>query len=246
MYIEAAAIGILVGFTVSSLGIGSGALTTPALIMLGIPPLQAVGSDLLFALPLKAFTLTLYHKKGEVDTLSAKYLLLGGIPALLASYLILNALLESLNLEAVSRAVKTLLGLALIATSLQHLAKPLHSTPVKIKPSHLAIIGSIVGALVFLTSVGSGVVIMAALLRLKTPPRRAVGTTLLYSFAITATAALLHLSLKTVNPALTLTLLSTSLPTAYLGFKAAMKIPRETLLKALTLTIMVLGLLMII
>lgn len=241
MYFEAAAIGGLVGFLVASLGIGAGAIATPLLILTGIPPLQAVGSNLLFALPLKAFTSTLYRRRGEVDTARVKHLLLGSLPALLASYLVLSQL-STLNLELLSRAVKTLIGLTLIAVSAQYLVKPpLSSNPAKAKPGHLALTGFAVGALTLLTSVGSGVIVMAALLRLKTPPRKAVGTTLLYSLTVTAIAALLHYTLKTINPALTLTLLSTSIPTAYLGFKAAMKLPREKLLRNITLAIMALG-----
>ena len=247
MYTQLAALGALVGFLVSTLGIGAGAVATPSLMLLGVPSLKAVGSSLLYALPLKAFTSTLYHREGEVDLTRVKHLLLGALPALLTSYLALTALLSTLDLEVVSKAVKALLGLALIATSLQHLTGPQGSSAhSEAKPAHLALLGSLVGALILLTSVGSGVIVMAALLRLRAPPRRAVGTALLFSLTVTAAAALLHLSLKTVDLTLALTMLAAGIPAAYLGFKAAAKIPRKILLKAIALAIMSLGALMLI
>ena len=60
--------GFLVGFLVGLTGVGAGALMTPFLISgIGIPPVLAVGTDLLFASITKASAAWRHHSLGNVN-----------------------------------------------------------------------------------------------------------------------------------------------------------------------------------
>ena len=47
--------GLLVGALVGMTGMGGGSLMTPILVLLGIPPVKAVGTDLAYAAVTKVF-----------------------------------------------------------------------------------------------------------------------------------------------------------------------------------------------
>lgn len=58
--------GFLVGVMVGITGVGGGALMTPILVLLlGIPPTTAVGTDLWFAAITKIFGGAIYHRKKQ-------------------------------------------------------------------------------------------------------------------------------------------------------------------------------------
>jgi len=59
-------LGFIVGFLVGLTGIGGGALMTPSLIFLGVEPLMAVGTDLLYATVTRIFGVLFHHKKGKI------------------------------------------------------------------------------------------------------------------------------------------------------------------------------------
>ena len=60
--------GLLVGILVGATGVGGGALMTPLLVLLlGVAPHTAVGTDLLYASLTKLFGVGLHSAKGNVD-----------------------------------------------------------------------------------------------------------------------------------------------------------------------------------
>ena len=74
--------GLLVGAVVGVTGVGGGALMTPLLVMLfGVAPSTAVGTDLLYASITKTFGTAVHHRAGTVDWQVVRRLALGSLPA---------------------------------------------------------------------------------------------------------------------------------------------------------------------
>lgn len=70
--------GLLVGLT----GVGGGALMTPVLLLVfGVAPLTAVGTDLWFAAITKLFATRVHHGHGLIDWQVVKRLWLGSLTA---------------------------------------------------------------------------------------------------------------------------------------------------------------------
>lgn len=74
--------GFVVGAIVNLTGMGGGSLMTPLLILLfGVHPLTAVGTDLLYAAVTKSAGTAIHAKNGNVDWRVAGLLAAGSIPA---------------------------------------------------------------------------------------------------------------------------------------------------------------------
>jgi uncharacterized membrane protein YfcA len=71
-------VGAIVGLT----GVGGGSLMTPLLVLLfGVPPATAVGTDLLYAAITKAGGTVAHGRKGHIDWAITGRLAMGSIPA---------------------------------------------------------------------------------------------------------------------------------------------------------------------
>ncbi|MGZ5851533.1 MAG: sulfite exporter TauE/SafE family protein, partial [Hyphomicrobium sp.] len=76
--------GFCVGFLVGLTGVGAGSLMTPFLISgIGVPPVLAVGTDLLFASITKASAAWRHHALGNVDWPIVRWLATGSLPGAL-------------------------------------------------------------------------------------------------------------------------------------------------------------------
>jgi hypothetical protein len=83
--------GFVVGAIVGLTGMGGGALMTPLLILLfGVHPLTAVGTDLLYAAVTKAVGTAIHSKRGNVDWRVAGLLAAGSIPATVLTIWVLS------------------------------------------------------------------------------------------------------------------------------------------------------------
>src|SRR5213592_5222292 len=80
-------VGLLVGMT----GVGGGSLMTPLLILLfGVHPLTAVGTDLLYAAVTKTAGTAIHSKKGNVDWRVAGLLAAGSVPTTVLTIWVLS------------------------------------------------------------------------------------------------------------------------------------------------------------
>src|SRR3954467_10646133 len=95
-------VGILVGAT----GMGGGSLMTPLLILLfGIKPVLAAGTDIAYAAITKAAGGFLHFRKGTVQTSLALWLALGSCPGAVAGVVLLDRLgLENILLPLIAPA----------------------------------------------------------------------------------------------------------------------------------------------
>jgi hypothetical protein len=240
-------VGVIVGLT----GIGGGALMTPVLVLLfGVAPHTAVGTDLLFACVTKVFGVLVHGRRGTVDWQVVGRLASGSLPAALAVVLFLAHYGTS---EGRSEVILTGVGCALVLTAgglffrkrLQEVGKSLRSrAPSKFKrlqPPLTALAGAIVGALVALTSVGAGALGTVALVYLypfRLSAAKLVGTDLAHAIPLALVAGAGHLMLGNTDFVLLANLLLGSIPGILLGSTMSARAPEVVIRNAMAVVLL--------
>jgi uncharacterized membrane protein YfcA len=247
--------GLIVGFTVGLTGMGGGALMTPILVLLfKIQPLAAVSSDLVAALVMKPVGGAVHARRGTVNFSLVRWLCLGSVPAAFAGVFVLRAL----GGDHVQNALKIILGIALIVASTSivvksylqgHAAERMRrhgdahrAFQIRALPTFL--IGAAGGLIVGMTSVGSGSLIIVALLLLypMLSSRELVGTDLIQAIPLVAAAALGHVLYGDFQLGLTASILIGSLPGVYLGARLSSRAPDGLIRPALVFVLVASGL----
>ena len=223
-YFAVIAAGALVGFVVGLTGMGGGALMTPALIFLGVgDAATVVTADLTAAAVYKTGGALVHRREGSPHMRLALWLMVGSVPmALLGPYLI-SFLTDPADLDHV---LKLCIGFALLLAALTYalrlyinlrrIRRGTHSfddNPL-VRPLPTVLVGALGGLLVGVTSVGSGSVIMIALLMLY-PGLSAVGlvgTDLVQAVPLVLAAAISNIALHGLDMGVTVPLIIGSLP----------------------------------
>lgn len=244
--------GLLVGFIVGLTGVGGGSLMTPLLIMVfGISPATAVGTDLLYASLTKATGVWVHARRGNVEWKLVGWLSAGSIPAAVIALLSLHFL--GVDSRPVGGLITGALGVALILTALailfreqlQKLGQRGGATESRVRnPAAATVVtGAVIGALVALSSVGAGAVGVAALFWLYPllPSSRIVGSDIAHAVPLTLVAGLGHSFMGTVDWQILLNLLIGSLPGIYLGSHLSGKIAERWLRPALASMLVIVG-----
>lgn len=243
-----AMIGAVVGLLVGISGVGGSSLVTPLMILfLGVKPLVAIGTDLAYSVPTKLLGAIVHRRQGTVEWRVVLHLSLGGIPSAVLGLLALAALRARLGLETLNAALQHAVGGLLFLVAVVILLTPLltallarlradgqpSATPSPSAPlgrttrGRVVALGALVGFLVSLTSIGSGSITLP-LLYLLLPQlglRRLVGSDVAFAALLVPVAALGHLSMGSVNLAMSANLLIGSLPGVYLGSKLCKYLP---------------------
>lgn len=247
-------LGFIVGNLIGLTGIGGGFLMTPALVLLGIPPMTAVGTDLLYAAISKALGVTIYARRGNINFSILFYLLAGGIPATFIGYYLLILTEQLYGVTTVNSIVGLLLGIILLIVSSLYIiqiklrGKLLASTPnqINLKLKFLSVtIGFMTGLAVQFTSVGSGVLITFFLLYFIAQPGRVVGTDISFGFIITSLGGLLHISLGHTDYFILLLLLAGASPGIVLGTKLNKRIQMGQFRLVLIILMLITGLILL-
>jgi uncharacterized membrane protein YfcA len=237
------AVGVVVGLT----GVGGGALMTPLLVLLfGIHPATAVGTDLLHAAVTKAGGTYVHARHGRVDWRITGLLAAGSIPAAIITIVGLQRFFAGGLGD--SRVITLVLGCALVLTACALALRPhlrrLSRTPgipVPRPPVLTTAAGAVLGFVVTISSVGAGALGITALFllypQLKTS--RIVASDLAHAVPLTLVAGLGHWMFGSVDFHLLLSLLTGSLPGIYIGSHFAGRIP-ETLLRWILAAILLL------
>jgi uncharacterized membrane protein YfcA len=219
-------LGFIVGNLIGLTGIGGGFLMTPALLLIGVPPVTAVGTDLLYASISKALGVTVYARRRNVNRTILLRLLVGGIPATFVGYYLMNRLNSLYGPTAVNSIVGFLLALLLLLVSSIYIVQmrrwrapsPNNSDNHIEKRRLLTIaIGFMTGLAVQFTSIGSGVLITFFLLYFISEPGRVVGTELSFGLVITSLGGALHLLMGNPDLFILLLLLAGAAPGIILG-----------------------------
>lgn len=239
------AVGAIVGLT----GVGGGSLMTPLLVLLfGVPPATAVGTDLLYAAITKAGGTVVHGRKGHVEWRITGLLAAGSLPAAVLTIWALSFLPK--QSAAVSHIISTSLGIALLLTALsivfrqklqQHaLVNEKPGTQKHLAPVTIAV-GALLGVLVTVSSVGAGALGVAVLFYLypRLPTLRIIGSDVAHAVPLTLVAGIGHWFLGSIDWTLLGSLLLGSLPGIWLGSHASAKVP-DRFLRPLLATMLVL------
>src|SRR6516164_5433428 len=106
------AVGLLVGMT----GVGGGSLMTPLLILLfGVHPATAVGTDLIFAGSTKTVGTVVHAAARTVDWVLVALLAVGSVPATVATIVVLSHF--DLQSAAAQHVITVTLGGVLLITA---------------------------------------------------------------------------------------------------------------------------------
>jgi uncharacterized protein len=238
------AVGAIVGLT----GVGGGSLMTPLLVLLfGVHPATAVGTDLLHAAISKSGGTYVHASKHRVEWRISALMALGSVPAAIVTLLVLHRLTGGLGN---SSFITTALGVALILTALA-LATRLRVTPTLEQsppglrrarhPVFTVATGVVLGVLVSISSVGAGALGVTALFFLYPglAAKRIVASDLAHAVPLTFVAGMGHWAYGSVNWLLLLSLLIGSLPGIYLGSQLSGFVP-ERLLRILLIAMLTL------
>jgi len=246
-------IGIVVGLT----GMGGGALMTPVLVLFfGVPPLAAVSSDLVASAVMKPVGSFVHLRKGTVHLGLVKWLCIGSIPGAFSGVLVARALGRG---QAVQDMIRLALGLALLLAAAGLIARaylrlleyarvrdgraaPLPEGPprVSLRPWPTIIVGALGGLVVGLTSVGSGSLIIIALMALypTLTANELVGTDLVQAVPLVASAALGHLLFGDFHMGLTTSLLLGCIPGVWVGAHLSARAPGGLVRRALAFVLL--------
>jgi hypothetical protein len=214
--------GVLVGGLVGFTGVGGGSLMTPLLILLfGIHPATAVGTDLIYAAVTKTGGSIVHGYNKTVDWRLVGRLATGSIPATIITVAALYWL--NIDSKAASLLITRTLGVALLMTAglllfrksimRWYLERVGELAPDKVR--RLTILtGVILGVLVTLSSVGAGAIGVTVLVMLypKMEARRIVGSDIAHAVPLTLVAGLGHSILGTINTHILVSLLAGSIP----------------------------------
>jgi uncharacterized protein len=241
--------GFVVGVLVGQTGVGGGSLMTPLLVLLfGVHPVTAVGTDLLFASVTKSAGTLVHGMNKTVDWRVTGRLALGSVPAtVLTLYLVTRFDLIG---KSSASLISTILGCALILTSI---ALVMRRRLMAYAGAHLAgfsarktalltvLTGAVLGALVSITSIGAGALGVTALILLypRLPIPTIVGSDIAHAVPLTLVAGLGHWMLGSVNGSMLVSLLVGSLPGIVLGSYLSVRLP-DVVLRGVLATVLAL------
>ena len=239
--------GLLGGLLVGMTGVGGGSLMTPLLILLfGIHPEVAVGTDLLYASATKTVGTAVHGIGGSVDWRVVGRLAIGSMPG--TALTIFGLSLLGPWSPMMDAFITTLLGVSLFFTVLALLFR---NTIFRIASKRMpemapdrtwrftVITGFIMGVLVTISSVGAGALGTTALIFLypRMPMVRIVGSDLAHAVPLTLIAGAGHYLLGGIDWSLFDSLLVGSIPGIIIGSVVAAKVP-EMVLRLLLATIL--------
>ncbi len=239
------AFGLVVGILVGLTGIGGGSLMTPLLLLAGgVPPSVAVGTDLAYGAITKTVGGWSHLRAGTVDMGISKWLAFGSVPGALIGVFASTQLeraygdnFDSILLGSVAAAL-LIVSFAILyrVWFMPHLSE-VETHEVALTPSVKASavgFGLVMGAILGLTSVGSGALIgLALILFFKLKPHRVVGTDVFHAAILMWTAAIAHGFADNIDYALVATLLIGSIPGVLLGTWLLPRVPANGLRPAL-------------
>ncbi|MGI5204173.1 sulfite exporter TauE/SafE family protein [Spirillospora sp. CA-108201] len=239
-------VAIIVGLT----GMGGGALMTPMLVtFFGVSPLAAVSSDLVAAAVMKPVGSAVHYRQGTINMRLVGWLCAGSVPAAFSGVLLARALGHG---DSVENVIGKAMGAALMIAAMGLVLRAYlahrgragaagegESPEITVRPVPTVLIGVVGGLVVGITSVGSGSLIIVALLALY-PTLKAnqlVGTDLLQAVPLVFAAAIGHLLFGDFRMEVTAALLAGSVPGVYLGSKISSRAPSALIRRVLALVL---------
>ena len=241
-------IGVLVGMT----GMGGASLMTPLLILVfGITPVTAIGTDIFYAAVTKTVGGWKHLKLGTVHKGIAFWLAVGSVPSAIAGVWVIELLQREYG-DDLDALVLGMLGAALLVVGIATLLRSLLFAGVIQERSamHLYrrhIIAAIVtglttGFVIGLTSAGSGTLIAISLIAVfRLTPQRVVGTDVFHAAVLLWAAGIAHWVGGNIDFLLAGTILVGSIPGVIIGSNLSVKAPQKFLRYALAVVLIASG-----
>ena len=249
------ATGALTGLLVGLTGVGGGAVMTPLLLLVfGVAPLSAIGTDLWFAAITKIAATRVHHGRDLIDWQVVRRLWLGSLPASALTLIWVALTPADAGMAAFLKTVVA--GAVLLTAVAMLLQKQLHDLGRRLRlqsgeqfkswqaPITVAA-GALLGLLVTLTSVGAGalgVVFLAYLYPLRLTTSRLIATDIVHAIPLAAFAGLGHLLVGHVDFSLLGNLLIGSLPAVTVGALLSARLPQLLLRRILSAILLLTGL----
>jgi uncharacterized membrane protein YfcA len=245
--------GLGVGVLVGTTGMGGGSLMTPLLILVfGIKPVVAVGTDLAYAAVTKTVGGYRHLKTGIVHRRMALWLAVGSCPGALGGVYVLDVLRDSYG-DGFDELLLVLIAGALLLTGLLVLLRSLsladsrrrERSQLKMHTRHKVaaiVLGASIGFVLGVTSAGSGTLIAVGLIvGFRLTPHAVVGTDIVHAAVLLWVASIAHLISGNVDLALAGTILIGSIPGVWMGSALSARLPESGLRPTLAIVLIASG-----
>ncbi|WP_430778481.1 sulfite exporter TauE/SafE family protein [Allorhizobium undicola] len=244
--------GFLVGVLVGITGVGGASLMTPLMVLLfGIHPATAVGTDLLYAAITKMAGAGVHHRHGHIRWRLVGLLCLGSIPATALTLWLMSGV-DRKSAASASMLTSGLGVMLLVTAAILVFRDFLMRYELNWLKSHRApnprfitmatvVLGLVLGTVVTLTSVGAGAIGVTILLFLY--PRAAVneivGSDIAHAIPLTLVGGIGYWMIGDVHWLLLASLLLGSIPGILLGSHVAPRMPERLVRIILAIVLMV-------
>lgn len=247
--------GLMVGLLVGLSGVGGGSLMTPLLVLVfGVHPSVAVGTDLLYAAMTKTVGSLVHGIKQSIDWRVVGRLAIGSVPAAVLSLVAIGKLDKG---SEVATIITIALGVILVLTGIVLFFNRVIAAwarrrapdgPRKDPLLATILLGAIVGVAVSITSVGAGAIGATALLVLYPhfAPKRIVGTDIAHAVPLTLIGGIGHWWLGSVDFTLLGSLLAGSIPGIIIGSLLASRMAERGLRTLLAAVLVLVGTLLLV
>jgi uncharacterized protein len=237
-------VSLLVGMT----GVGGGALMTPLLILLfGVHPATAVGTDLLYAAATKSAGTLVHGLNRSIDWRLVGRLAAGSLPTTTLALFALSRF--GAHSGAAQVIITSVLGAALAATALVLVFRKcmlafMGAVVGELDPWRTTVLtvllGAVLGILVSISSVGAGALGVTAIILLypRLPTARIVGSDIAHAVPLALVAGIGHWALGSIDWHLLGALLAGSLPGIVFGSYLSVRVPETALRVTLATTLL--------
>jgi uncharacterized protein len=244
--------GFGVGFLVGLTGMGGGSLMTPLLILVfGIKPTTAIGTDIFYAAVTKTAGGWRHLKLKTVNMPLTWWMALGSVPSAIAGVWVLDILKRRLG-DELDETVFAILAACLLVVGAITLLRSLFLANMiaeredfEIHTRHkvaAAGIGATTGFIIGLSSAGSGTVIAIMLIAIfRLTPQRVVGTDIFHAAVLLWAAGAAHWVGGNIDFALAGNILVGSIPGVIFGTSLSVKAPQGFLRTCLAVVLIASG-----
>jgi uncharacterized membrane protein YfcA len=240
--------GFVVGLLVGLTGVGGGSLMTPLLILLfGIHPATAVGTDLLYAAATKSAGGIVHGLNRTVDWRVVRRLAIGSVPMTIVTIATLSYF--DIKGDGVRQLIGAVLAFALLLTAFtlvfrNRIVARFAPGLSALSPNRITlltvVVGGVLGILVSISSVGAGAIGVTALVLLypKLPTARIVGSDIVHAIPLTLVGGIGHWFLGSIDWQVFTALIFGSVPGILIGSYAAARFNETALRVVLAVTLL--------
>ncbi len=244
--------GFGVGFLVGLTGMGGGSLMTPLLILVfGIKPVTAIGTDIFYAAITKMVGAWRHLKLKTVKLDLVLWMALGSVPSAIAGVWLVEVL-QSRYGEDLDKDIFAILAAALLVVGVATLVRGFFLMDkiserddfVMMRRHKVAAvaIGASTGFVIGISSAGSGTLIGVMLIALyRLSPRRVVGTDIVHAAILLSAAGVAHMVGGNVDYGLAANILAGSIPGIWVGSNLSVRFPQGVLRTVLGVVLVAAG-----